>query len=104
MKAKNNTGQEVLVRTDGIDGLYIWKVIVPGGIIDIPEQYAKNLGFDLDDVTEEIEVKPLDSSIGNVKVETKVNIKDLERDIDKIKGIGPKRLKQISEKLEENLG
>jgi len=66
MRFRNDTGKEVLVRTDDGKGLYIWRVIGPGEIVDIPEYYATNLGF----VDENI--KSMESSIGETKVETKI--------------------------------
>ncbi len=87
MRCRNDTGKEVLVRFTEKEGMYFWKVVMPGAIIDIPEDYADNLGFTTErngPIIEEVDsdyvkpieqaeqVKPVESSIKDTKVETKM--------------------------------
>ena len=100
MKYKNTTGQEVQIRLDDGNGSYIWKIIEPNQVVEMPEEYANNIGF-----TSEVQVKVLEVSVAQTKVETKqADYVKLEKDIDSIKGIGKKRAKLINKEIEEHLG
>lgn len=100
MKFRNGTGQAVQVRLDDGNNSYIWKIVENNEEIDMPEDYARRLGFTevllIDTIAsgenQKNEGKPLQataSTIGSTAVETKqIDVQKLEKDIDKIKGIG----------------
>ena len=106
MRCRNDTGKEVLVRLDDGKGLYIWKVVVPGTILDMPADYAKNLGFALETEgpIEEERDKPISippekpngipiNSTEEFKIQEPE--KEFKDELKQSKGIGPKVLKDI---------
>lgn len=112
MEFKNITEEAVKVRFDDGDNKgkaaseckWTWKTIYPGGIVDIPKEYGKNLGFlsmekeevELEvgvevlaepdpDIVRAVEMPNAEAVFGSGKIEAKYLSKLLD-----IQGIGPK--------------
>ena len=94
-----NKGERIIKRIGNSDNCR-WVWIKPGQEVDLPEKEGLELGL--------TPIKALEGKIGGHKVETKIedkkesleavkgNSDDFYRELEAIKGIGPKTAKEIS--------
>lgn len=99
MKFRNGTENEIpILVKSGHNEINL--IVKPGDEIDIPEEVGKRIGL-----AEINSLKVLKSSIGQTPIETKqIDYSAMEKEIDAIKGIGPKVFQEIKKIIDKYFG